>query len=277
MTFEPSMSIDVMDVVRSEAPTDKADITSLSLDELAAEATREHNLVSGAVDRAEAALSEGLVHAIRVGHVLIRARDLIQGEGKSWRAWKRSNLPFSEYTASNYIRYATYEDHLIAHEVPLTTATALEALHGLPAVGMGRGRKRLHDDSEYKRLHDEGLTKAQIAEVMGVSWNTVRNALDPDARKKKADAMIEARKRQRAAEKALAEQQERKERDRLAKSGGGELAKSYSEVRKCLASLDAAVADASPEQRTCLREAIRCAHSAEDQIVKALRLGRTDG
>lgn len=262
-TREPDTDQPLAVIEPPELPT--VDLTTMTLDQLGEMADAEHGFVLGS-------MRTTLAHAIRVGEILIRARELI--DPVEWVAWKRARK-FSDRCGNMYTRLATYQDYLA--EGPDTIAEAEKYLVSLDlpyARGTGPLDKPAWMKDEAKRLRAEGVSLGDVADQLGVSKSTVQYWSSPEYRAARAREQKERKARQRAQRKALAEMQERQERDRLAKGAGGHLGSSYASLRKSLASLDASIPEASPEQRQELQAAMRAMHSAEDRLVAALKLGR---
>lgn len=95
-------------------------------------------------------------------------------------------------------------------------------------------------------------------------WTDARGrpAGEKDRRRRERERKL-ARRRARA---ALREKTQRDERDRLAKTTGGELAEAYSLIRRAIALLD----------KANRADAVRMAHKCEDAIVAALREERVE-
>ena len=243
-----------------------ADLSSMSLDELAASANAEHRLVLQSVEEASSVLTVGLVHGIRCGEILVAIRQHLTG---GWKAWADANLEVSYGVAARYIRWFTYRDVIMDAATPLSTETVNDYLtrHSLPAV---KGTRSLSSaqDAEIQRLHLKGLGPQEIAGLDGCTREAVRQRLDPQVRAKAQERSRRYARRQQEAKKALAE----KEKANAIRKAGGNISNAYSFVRKAAAELDAALGDAtSPEVRTALRAALAGVHKAEDEIGKAVR------
>lgn len=246
----------------------RPDYASMSLDELTTLVNEGH----GAVERG---VRIAFARAVQIGEVCLFIRE--RYGASRFRSWVRDSCDFVDFTAYNYMRVAHYRD-----QVPSSVTgiyDAIEALRGLPAVTSRREWAKpewMHDEA--KRLHVEGLTYSQIGEKLGVSRSVTQTWIHPDKAReaKRASAERQRRKAQelKAARKALAEKERREERNVLARAAGGILEKSYTDVRALCLTLDAALAQAEPAEREGLREALRHAHKAEDQIVEAMRIRR---
>ena len=71
----------------------------LTITNLATEINSEHNLC-------KEAMQKGVLHALRCGELLLRAKDLV--EHGEWLPWLSANCEFSERTAQAYMRIAVH-------------------------------------------------------------------------------------------------------------------------------------------------------------------------
>lgn len=239
-----------------------------TLTELAATANAEHGLAIGAVTKA-------VEHAIRAGDALIAARR--QVPRLQWTQWCEANVDIGSATIFRYIRLATYADQLPKRE-PLGIDAAYELLRGLPHLSTVYGVHNLTDIpedvlEEVRRLRAEGVAWMAAAQVVGFPYVVVRRRLDPAfARQQKSYTNSHSRKKREAA-RALA----REQRDAAVKKIGGNAANAYALIRRAAVELDRSFETAQPHERGPLRDALAYVHKAEDEIVKALRVGRSIG
>ena len=249
---------------RVELVSDRDVLSILDLPELAAEAKREHSLAS-------AALSDAVQHAIRVGEVLLVARDRVERGG--WKDWVEST-GISSGLAYVYMRVAEYR-HELPEEEPMSLNAAYAFLRGksLPPSG---NRWKYPDEvrEEAIRLKQEGeFGHVEIAELLGVSPASVTYWTDPEYRKKHQAKSRSRQRRKRAAAKALAEKEKQQTRESAAKRAGGAIDRAYSQLRLHIAALDQAIHEASDRStRAVLREALDHAYKAEDKIAEALKV-----
>jgi len=156
-------------------PSDGAVVLVVGRD-LAAIANREHEAAVGA---AVAALD----HAMAAGDALLEIRRQIPAG--DWMAWVAENLVFERTTATNYMRLATYREHVVASGRTASISDALAWLRGqnLPAVRPAGGVNRLDipDEilDEMRRLRDEGVAWRAIARRFGLTKQVVQRRLSP--------------------------------------------------------------------------------------------------
>lgn len=237
-------------------------VSGRSLDELAAIANREHSAVG-------AALYDALGHAIEAGSAIWAAREQMP-DHREWARWRESHLTIKQPMCSVYERIYRYRDALAgADDPPATIEAARKALRGLPAVRAIGGGNRVTEEirSEIVRLHRRGLTAHEIAQLLGVSWGTVKSATDAGWRRTRNAKARAYSREQIAARRAL-------ERERIARSGRtGDLADAYAQIRRALQQLDRASDGAPAGMRRRLSFAVASLHTAEDHVSKAIRLG----
>jgi len=240
-------------------PARESDLTSLSLDELADVANREHQCVADAA-------SELIRHTIAAGHALRLARQLVPpGE---WLKWAAANLDVSLNMAHVYMRVSYFEDIVLA-----SGATSLrEAIRVLRKFGhtLDVGATSRYDEAIRHRAKDlakKGLTQRQIGLELGVSQSMVGRWLNPRNAKR-------YRETQRSAVAAL----RREQQSQAAKRRGGNLAEAYSLARKLAEALDAASREETdPEARSALTSALHRLYGAEDQINQAIGTSKPRG
>lgn len=234
----------------------EVDLSTLTLDELAERANAN-------VRGLEHALARSLDHAVHVGEVLNEVRRRLGGD---WVGWTASNAGLSQVTAVRYMRLAHYKERVLGSGLGATEAWM--SLRGLPRSGL----KSAPDVEEIERVRvliGAGLTRAEVADVLGCSISTVHRWLHPEsadaAQRRSAEKRKRQRAEQRAAALALKEKQKREERDRLARERGGNLGKAYDQVRKLQPIIDAAITEGLSVEARAL--AVRL----EDEIFKALK------
>lgn len=247
-------------------------VTPPTLDELAGVANAEHLALKGAEDRIRAAVSEGVLHAIRAGEALLAAQDLVpDGE---WQRWVDANVRFHYATVSKYQRIAFYRVEVERWMAdPQSKGSAIDAwksLRGLPPM---RSAKTIEPTvrEEIAILAGTGLSNREIARVVGVSDVTVRIHTDPEYAKLRQRQARAAGRRRKAAKSAL----DRQEIAAEIKRKGGSLAVAYEHIRKLALALDAAMVETDEaDERAEIREARSKVHLIDDAIVRASKLGR---
>lgn len=235
---------------------EEVDLSTLTLEELAERANVEHGL-------AEAALTKAMEHVFRVGEALYAARCRVGRHG--WRDWQAEHLDISPAWTSAYMRAAVYRDRVtVAGAKTLTEARAVTT--GLPPM-FPSAPVRYSDDmkAEARRLAEAGYTPKEIAAMLGIAKNTVHCYIDDEYDRRHRQNQKRSQQRRYAARRALREQQEREERDCLAREKGGNLGKAYDAVRKLQPIIDGAVAEGLSVEARAL--AVRL----EDEIFKALK------
>lgn len=151
-----------------------------TLDEIAADINAGHQQILEG-------LSVALQRAILIGEQLLQAREKV--EPGTWGAWFDQNISFSQQASHNYMRLAEFQ-HLIPEEImrPKITngiqpgiAKALVYLQRLGVTrdgGSGRRGRRV-DVDEVRRLHRQGVRKADIARLLGHSKSSITRVLLP--------------------------------------------------------------------------------------------------
>ena len=243
-----------------ELPT--VDLTTMTLDDLAAFARAEDGLSASAVTLAVA-------HAVRAGAALLAAREQVP-RGK-WTAWLiDSGIGIGH--AYTYMRLAMYRD-----EIPpgASLSQARDGLRTLPGIF-----HRPDDDKravpaslreEAKAMVDGGMGVLAVAEALGIDRHTVAAIIDPEKARRRRESGREQQRRRRAALKLLA----KKEQDRQVKQVGGSAAEGYALLRRAEIEIDRAVGSSlDVEEKAALRRALSWAHKAKDEIVAALKLKR---
>jgi len=246
----------------SELQIDQRDLTTMTIDELAAVARAEYGLMAEHVAFA-------LRHAIRSGEALLRAKEsMSKGE---WGRWVEDHVGISNAWGSQLARLAYYRSEIPAEVLQAGSITeARSYLKGLPPIqppGPAAQVPRAMID-EAQRLRSEGASYAEISRAMEVNQGEVWRWLNPEKhRESQRRGSLKHQRKRRAADQALKQQQEQAQRRQLAKATGGELAKSYSLIRQALAALDKVATEQAGE-------AIRHLHKAEEAVVEAMRTER---
>lgn len=251
---------------------DQRDLTTMTLDELGEEVMQQRHA-------AEVSLATALGHFVRIGVVLLHARERVPDE--EWDSWCELH-GMSKTSSNRAMRLAYYRDELPpeawqpsvnrAGRLVNPTATRAEVyLRGLPPVRPKGFRYEQGVVDEARRLKAAGVPQVDICELLGLSAATVSVMVRPGAQaeyaRKHRRRYAARRLTEREAARALAEKREREERDRLAKATGGELSKSYGLIRQALAALDKVATEPSVE-------ATRHLHRAEESVVEAMRAER---
>lgn len=234
-----------------------------TLADLASSINGEHQLVI-------AKLRQSLEHAITCGALLLDARRLVPAG--QWEAWIRDNLECGKWTVTAYSRLAIHRDELLIPNGPITIDAGLRYLKELGVPPRPNPLILDVDVKQLRRLRSEGMSFQKIGEVMGVSRKTVMKRLDPSYHKKWNEQQSRSRRRTERARALLAA----KERDAAVKRHGGSAAEAYALLRRCALVLDGAIADSNDFQESeAMRLALAATHKAEDEIVRALRIERT--
>jgi transposase len=242
-------------VVRGEVMPEKNELTDLIED-----ANLEYMFV-------EETLGRAIDHAVKCGEALakIRRHHITRG----WETWVDENFMGGHVVASYYMRIAEYKD--LVDGLPNVTQ-AMKRLRGMPALrepGYEGHSEEVREEA--RTLVAEGMSKVEVARMFGVSANTIRNWVDPEALKRHRVRVNEqSRKRREETRQKKREALERKAA-RDAKRVGGVLAEAYSLVHKLEAPLAMAARDATnPEIKKALDEAVGFQHMVLYRIVTAL-------
>lgn len=239
-----------------------------TLEFLAATATNEHRQAM------ESALT-AVRHAVASGEALLEARRQIKvGE---WCDWLEANVDIARQTARNYMRLATYRDLVLDEGGPSTIRGAIAILQseGVPHIGASGGWnvKGLADDeiAEVKALRKTGKTWQSIADEMGIPRMRIQRVIDPTIIRREIAGRNRYQRRRTAERAALAA----KERDDAVRRLGGTAAAAYALLRKTALVLDRAIAEREPgDEHQAMQAALMFTYRAEDEIVRALQLGR---
>lgn len=197
--------------------------------------------------------------AIAVGEDLLAAEPMVHaGE---WLAWLSANTPLTPPQARDYRRLARHRDVL---------ASATGIRHGLRLIsGVSDGRQRpgvaarAERDAEIHRLSREGKSRAEIAEIVGLTRITITEILDPVNRAKRKAATAERNRIRRAEQKALRQQEQQAAlKKALVKEG-----QAFNEVWTMLLRMDDLLGQARGETEDReKREAIRQMHDLRDKM-----------
>lgn len=213
---------------------------------------------------------DALEHAILCGEALIEAqKEVPTGQ---WTKWCEANLEIKSGTISNYIRIATYRQHLLAaDDRPRTINAAVNYLQAIeaPRLVTPTGRSRF-DVEEAKRLREMGMSYDAIGEMLGVSGAAVNFRLEPEATREHV-----RRKKQKVDAKRAAEREEyQKMLDIGVASHGGVLAVAYSQLRRCEYVIQKEMATTDNATGWELRKALVAIHRAEDVVLHILGIKR---
>jgi len=240
-------------------------VTTPTLDELADTIRTETALM-------ESDLVSAVGHAIAIGGALAAAR--AQVSAGDWIRWLGENTTMSRQMAGRCVRLHAYQATIPTEAfepyvssdgrtIQPTTTHAFRMLRGMPDTNP-KGRPSMYGADvrvEAVRLRNEGWEYRDIGELLGVSSSTAQWWSDPAAATRNA-AKSKAKRRQAAlATKALAAQQERDDRDRLARQQGGDISVAYGLIRKALLAAD----------KAGCADAVTALHRAEDAVAAMLR------
>lgn len=220
------------------------------LDELAGMVTREY-------DAALAAAETALVHAIRCGDGLARARAELPSH-REWLAWVLADTPFTSSTnAHQYLRLAR-------HRQAVLDSDATSVIQADRVIKSLRDVFRAERDREATQLRDEGLTLAEIAEALGVAQSTAHRMLN---RVHYGQLVRRRRKERRLADQAWRKRQ----RDESIKRALVKEGQAFNEVYSLVTRLDGLLGRAREEaQSKEKRLAINEAHALRDKIMNVL-------
>lgn len=267
------------------------DYSSMTLDALAEAAREEHRLYQVEGAKAEAHQANALGHHIRLGEVLIAAREKVEEGG--WRSWLDSVALVSRTVATDAMLLAHNKRHLPAELLQpwtdaagrITAPGVSRALlyvrsRGLPgpyAPGGVAGRRKIAPEvqAEAKRLVKAGVTQSETAKLLGIGAVTVSRVVDPEVRKRH-NANVVRRERQRRAEAAALREKQRSE-ERAARFASADTAtqEAWSLVRKTLLAVQAAI-NGSAGDVVHLREAMSHLYKAEDALDASIKEARRD-
>lgn len=259
-------------------PATDADLSTLTLDELAALCNAEQRTIDERLTMVKVVVDDTLSHAMRVGDILLAAQSKVEQGG--WTRWLSTLTSISPAAAAQYMRIAAHRDIVEQWRASGDVIKSSHALQALREGGYGRestwhgtpSRFSELEAAEMRSLRTSGATWDEIGEQFGCDGTTARIVVDPAARDRKRKQVKASAQRRAAAAKALAEKEKRNERNTLARNAGGIIEKAYTETRRLAATLDKALASADPPQRSAVRDALAMVHKAEDAIVAAIKV-----
>lgn len=243
-------------------------LDTATFDELAA-------TILGSIQRAGKLARASLDELINAGGALIAMRERMPGKYREWLEQQDIDAQW----AAKCTRLYTYRDHIPPFETlstPHGQKAALDSIRHLPSLVTGNRARRVTDEqyAAAKQLVSAGATRQDAAKLMGISPTALTDALRTPAERAEHKKKYRAKATERrAASIALRLQEERRQKDQLAKANGKELSVAYSAVRKALAALDTAEHGVSVTHKN---RATRYLTAAEAAIVSALRAERTD-
>jgi transposase len=235
----------------------------LSLNELAAQANREHALaIAAGVSMVE--------HAIRAGEALLQVR--AGCDSGQWAKWVAANLDIGLNTASGYMRCARYKDVLMSQPKPPESLNlAKQVLNGLPPIFQGRDPASAERQEQARRFRESGLSVSATAELMGVGVATVMYWTDEGyrARQQALNRKTQARKLQERNARLRAEQDAAIKR--AVKKAGAATAEAWQMAERMQDVLAQAQRETEDrEARRALSEAGVHYRKMRDEIVRAL-------
>ena len=234
-------------------------VTSAELASLADQANEAHR-------RFVEAFEGALTAAIEVGHVLLKANELVSDAVGEWPRWVEEHCDFHWGTAALFQRLAHYE-HEIKGETSISSAKRV--IRGLPPIRKN-GAWQVYPaelrETARAMLAEGQLTQQQIAERLGVDRRHIGLWKKTD---KELRQFYKARgEHQRAAHRALKEQ---KQREAVLALANTPVAEFYSRLRRTLEAVDPAIKQANTQEAAkLLREAREALYKAEARLVKAL-------
>lgn len=240
---------------------------STEVDELVATFKREYALGAESARNA-------VGHWINAGEALLRLRDQLgmnddDAKRGEFRAWLEENLVISREQGQRCMRMAFYRS-VIEERGATTVHAAREIMVGLPAIGKGL-REPLKEElkSSVLALRDAGCSTREISETLGISTASAWRIVNPEG----AAALDRRRIERRQKAKEEAERREQARLQKLVRQRGGSIAEAYSLVRKLAQELDRAMEGVcDPQAKAEIRRALGRVHSAEDDIVRALKI-----
>lgn len=215
------------------------------LTELAVVLDAEYEAIEQAATLIYQGVTAGVMAAIRAGEALLEVRSLMPDQ-PAFEAWATENSKFRESTRRTYMRMGHYRSEIEAWIERGGTGTFVEAmgaLRGLPSLSSRESDEQVR--TEARRLHEDGLSFDAIGALFGFSKDTVRSWVDKKAKASALAASRKAKLQRRKARRALA----REEHRRAATNAGGASGRFYTNLRKLHLDIDAALAEASVEER----------------------------
>lgn len=191
---------------------------------------------------------QSIHHLIEVGGALREMRDRMPGPYRTWL----QNVGMDELWASKCQRLYVYRNELPAEvfaahqgidgrECRPSMRNALRSISHLPQLYKGQAVPYNKTPEERRvtaeRMLAEGAPARDVAAMTGISLGVIKRIRNPGGAKDADRRRREKMKAAAAAERALREQEQRAERDRLAKITGKEASVAYAAVRQALAAL----------------------------------------
>lgn len=195
-----------------------------SLEELTAEAQREHASAEATLERACELVSEWLEHAIRCGEIIASVKDRLGFH--EWGLWGEENFP--NYWA-RYHRIWLARDELRASGVKGKDEALARLDHIRPWQARQAGGYPLELHETAQRLLASGTSVVDVAASLGISVATVRKWRDPETARRKLRAQ---RRRDAKARKALREREEARALRHAVKKAGAAEAELYAMAEK---------------------------------------------
>ena len=201
---------------------------------------------------AEESIASAGEHAQQAIHFLISAggafcemRDRMPGQFTAWLRESGINPSWASrcqrlFAYRNELPREAFEACLTSHgrRVRPTLERAIQSISHLPSLSSGGWNKIAEDrKATIDRLLAEGASVPEIARLTGISRAAIQEIKKPGAVAASRRRSQEKKKLKATAEKALREQEQRAERDRLAKITGKEASVAYAAVRQALAAL----------------------------------------
>jgi transposase len=237
--------------------------------------------VHESVASAEQHARKSIHHLIEAGGALCAMRDRMPGQFNTWmsdegidRVWaSRCQRLFTYRDQIPQSVFEEYVDRAGRQRRPSLTSAIASLAHLPKLTDNNKNHNRTFTDLQQavvKRMISDGVPATEIAAVVDVSPHVVYALKNPNRVKEQTRRSNERRKARKDAERALQKQQEREERDRLAKANGKELSAAYAAVRQALAALDKATIG----NAVLARRATDYLTAAESCIVAAMRAER---
>jgi DUF3102 family protein len=234
-------------VTASATPIHKANLSVL-----AETACSEHQL---AIQAGESML----LHAIRAGEALLKARGCVEKGG--WVRWLKDNFPASDRTAKQYMRIARGRELVLTSDAK--TLSAAEKL--VPALPRGNHQHRHtpEEEAEAREMHKGGASHQEIAERFGIAFRTAQFWVDPSLRDRRNRRLREDR---RLARKV----REQKLSKAVLRKAGAAMSELYANCERMQDVLAQARREATTsEARRSLAAAEEHYRSMRDQVVRA--------
>ena len=238
--------------------------------------------VTAAIGIAEAHAKASIQQLIRAGGALREMRDRMPGQYTKWLVDNEVNPAW----AANITRLHVYRDHLPEEVLQPwvrsdgkvlqpSVSRAMAAIAELPRIYSTHQQRNLNPNqlSTAKRMIADGETMHVVARILGVSRSAIeRSVADPTVQAARLPRRQEVARLKRAEQAALRSQQERQERDALAKTNGKELSVAYGAIRRALSAL--AKGSHSPTTQDVVDRATAYLTAAEGRVVDAMRQER---